>query len=229
MSINPIDKTDNGAYVAMSPTSEPFMIGRYTDTNGGGNNFFGTIDEPRVWDKAMTQEEIISAMSQECKAGSTGQTLQCNNDVVGVWNFDDGVGSLAADGSRNRNNGRLNNVNVWATNGCQFGGCLNLDGSATDYVEIPDNSSLDVSNEATVMLWANIENIDTLNDGDDVLIDKQTSDPFGPFGILLHNPPGLPDVLNIEGRFVLETGAPTIYLRPNFQPPINQWLSLHHF
>ncbi|KKU25531.1 MAG: hypothetical protein UX39_C0026G0003 [Candidatus Magasanikbacteria bacterium GW2011_GWA2_46_17] len=127
-----------GVYVAMSETAASFQIGRYTDSANNGENFSGSIDEPRIWNKALTQEEIVSAMNQSCLAGSAGKAvISCINDVAGLWNFDEGNGTLAADGSRNRNNGTLMSGPVWNMTGCQFGNCLNFDG-ANDYVKLPD-------------------------------------------------------------------------------------------
>ena len=51
---------DNGYYT---------MIGVYGDVVAGGlqGYFDGQIDEVRLWNKALTQEEIISQMNQSCQ------------------------------------------------------------------------------------------------------------------------------------------------------------------
>ena len=54
-----------------------------------------------------------------------------------------------------------------------------------DYVRIPDSASMDVTEEVTVEVWARIEDVPLSGSGDAVIIDKMTSDPIGPFGILI--------------------------------------------
>ncbi|TAN57910.1 DUF4215 domain-containing protein [Patescibacteria group bacterium] len=79
-----------GSYVAMESTTANFQIGRYTDSLNNGENLFGSIDEPRIWDKALTQEEIISAMSQACLAGGVGVAICGNSIIEGAEQCDDG-------------------------------------------------------------------------------------------------------------------------------------------
>jgi hypothetical protein len=73
--------------------------------------------------------------------------------LVGHWKLDESSGTIAYDSSRNENNGTLHGP-TWRPNDGQIGGALEFDG-INDYVEVPDNSSFDITNEITVTAWIN--------------------------------------------------------------------------
>ncbi|KAL4421057.1 hypothetical protein ABPG77_001352 [Micractinium sp. CCAP 211/92] len=64
----------------------------------GAQDFFGTIDELRVWRKARTQEQIQQGMAGNLfRKGATGQPAgpgvdPRDPDLVAYWNFDEGKG-----------------------------------------------------------------------------------------------------------------------------------------
>ena len=62
---------------------------------------------------------------------------------VGLWHFDEGIGSTAADATLNNNHGTLS--------GGKFGNALYFDG-VDDYIEVPDDPSLE-SPSITVEAW----------------------------------------------------------------------------
>ncbi len=70
-------------------------------------------------------------------------------DVAGLWLFEEGTGTVAADSSGNGNNGKLNGDPKWITG--KFGKALELNGD--DFVSIPDSNSLDMTTQITIMLW----------------------------------------------------------------------------
>ena len=72
--------------------------------------------------------------------------------LVGWWWFNEGGGTVAADSSSYKNNGTLMNGATWGTG--KFGKAVQLDG-VDDYVQVPHNATLCVSNEVTVMAWIN--------------------------------------------------------------------------
>jgi 5-hydroxyisourate hydrolase-like protein (transthyretin family) len=71
-----------------------------------------------------------------------------DGSLVGLWHFDEGIGSIASDLSGNGNDGTLS--------GGKFGNALNFDGN--DYVEILDSSSLE-PNAITVEAWVKSSSI----------------------------------------------------------------------
>jgi hypothetical protein len=70
--------------------------------------------------------------------------------IVGAWLFDEGSGTTAKDSSENKNDGTLMSGPKWV-NG-KFGKALEFDGKAT-YVEVPENKTLDLTDEVTMMCW----------------------------------------------------------------------------
>ena len=102
----------------------PFWIG-----SANGNSFFnGSIDNVRVWNTALTQQEIQEYMS--CPPTGTEAGL------VGYWNFEEGSGTTAYDQTLNGNNGTINGAtystnvpsqscNLTNTNGCDSTAVLN--------------------------------------------------------------------------------------------------------
>ena len=137
--------------------------------------------------------------------------------IMGMWLFNDGKGDTAKDSSPKGNDGKLMNGPEWVKG--KSGQALSFDGKA-NYVEVSDSSSLDVSTEVSISLWAYINNFGT-SSGDDVIIDKMCSDPIGAFEILLFS------ANELEGRFTLATGT-TIRLGQGLglTPPDKSW---HHY
>ena len=135
--------------------------------------------------------------------------------IIGMWLFDEGKGDIAKDLSGNRNDGKLMNDPAWGKG--KIGSALTFDGK-TNYVEVSDSSSLDVSTEVSISLWVYILNFGT-SSGDDVIIDKMCSDPKGAFEILNFS------ANELEGRFTLTSGT-TIRLQSGLKPPDKSW---HHY
>ena len=76
-------------------SSMPMTIGQ-EGIPGGPGPFLGLIDEVRVWNRALSAEEIQSRMSIQLTGEEPG--------LVGYWNFDD---QTASDRSVYRNDGEL--------------------------------------------------------------------------------------------------------------------------
>jgi len=70
--------------------------------------------------------------------------------LIGWWWFDEGSGTIARDSSQYGNHGTLTNGPVWVPG--VFGSALKFDG-VDDYVLVPHNTSLTVSNEVAVAVW----------------------------------------------------------------------------
>jgi len=91
----------NGEYKNSAPTATNYNP--YTGTRMGGevccsgNDFPGLIDEVRVWNYALSEEEIQENMHNPLNGNEPG--------LVAYWNFDDGT---ANDVTPNAHNGTLN-------------------------------------------------------------------------------------------------------------------------
>ena len=79
--------------------------------------------------------------------------VQCNgsNHTAALWLFDENTGNIAYDSSPNGNNGTIYGA-TWVHG--KFNYALEFDGS-DDYVEVPDSSSLNLTEEVTIEAWVN--------------------------------------------------------------------------
>jgi len=122
--------------------------------------FNGTIDEVRIYNRALSEQEILEHYrnSKYYLASHFGPKTNCREDpgscidygLVGYWSFDEGAGTTAYDASGKGNNGTIYGAK-W-TNG-KFGQALSFDG-VDDYVEAPANSSFNsITNTLTICAW----------------------------------------------------------------------------
>jgi hypothetical protein len=77
-----------------------------------------------------------------------------NANLAAAWNFDEGSGSAIADSSGNGNNGAAIGGPTWVA-GLVGNGALSFDG-IDDFVEVPDDPSLDIEDTLTISTWVNI-------------------------------------------------------------------------
>ena len=78
-----------------------------------------------------------------------------NVPPVGVWLFEEGKGTVAKDSSESKNDGTIKGAVKWVKG--KFGSGLEFAGKATDYVEIPDSTSLGMTEQMSVVLWFKTE------------------------------------------------------------------------
>jgi hypothetical protein len=93
---------------------------------------------------------IIFLYSLILLLGLTDVTLA---DLVACWPLDEGSGETASDITGNGHDGVLENGVAWETTDVHVGtAALSFDGT-DDYVEVPDDDTLDLSNEFTIAAW----------------------------------------------------------------------------
>ncbi len=68
-------------------------------------NFPGLVDEIRIWNIALTQEQIQENMNYTLTGNETG--------LISYWRFDEGSGTTAFDLTSNNNNGILHGGVTW--------------------------------------------------------------------------------------------------------------------
>ena len=120
-----------------------------------GDPYLGQIDELRIWDKALTQDEIRNFMCQKLKGTENG--------LFGYWQFDDGSNSILTDKTSNYP-GTLTNMNldtIWTTSSVPIGDTSVYIYETTDWAS--KTVSLN-SSEGDVFTVQNIENV-VLGDG----------------------------------------------------------------
>ena len=83
---------------------------------------------------------------------ATASEAKINTDsMVAAWFFDEGKGKDVEDSSAHSNHGKIKGNPKWVAG--KFGRALELDGGT--YVEVADNSSLDIVDEITIVVMVN--------------------------------------------------------------------------
>ena len=104
------------------------------------NEFNGTIDEVKIFDYALTQEQV--------------SWLYNKGKPVGHWKFDEGEGSTAKDSSVNNNTGTLTNMTSadWVTG--KFNSGLDFD-STDDVVTVTQDADINLTSKTSyaISVW----------------------------------------------------------------------------
>ncbi len=129
-----------------------------------GEYFKGTLDDVRIYNYARTAKQIVSDMN-----GGHPSVGSPVGSPVGYWQFDEGYGDrtnnigsggsalygdLAGSGTTCPTAGACPS---WNNDG-KFQKALSYDGT-DDYVDIADNSSLDITDAVTVSAWVKKSNL----------------------------------------------------------------------
>ena len=98
----------------------------YISGRGANYNWNGSIDSVRIYNRALSADEVRYHYNR--------------GGPVGSWNFDEGSGLTAFDGTSNNNDGTLK------SSGLEFDG-------VNDYVDCGSDDSLDITDDITVSAW----------------------------------------------------------------------------
>ena len=107
--------------------------------------FNGLIDEVRIYNRALTASEVRYHYNR--------------GGPVSHWKFDEGEGQIVYDSTNNNNDGTLGATSASASDDPSWvagkhNSALEFDG-VNDYVSIPDDDSLDITDAITIGLWIN--------------------------------------------------------------------------
>ncbi|MDP8220546.1 MAG: LamG-like jellyroll fold domain-containing protein [Candidatus Stygibacter frigidus] len=80
-----------------------------TESNSSFSSFNGILDEVRIWNRALTEQEIQERMYRELVMTNPEDT----DDLVGYWDFNEGLGDIVYDQSQYGNNGSIVNAPQW--------------------------------------------------------------------------------------------------------------------
>ncbi len=123
--------------------SYPVMIGASPGIWTPARRFTGAIDEARIWNVSKTPAEIRDNMFRHLSAG-TG--------LIASYQMSDGSGTSITDNSGNGNTATLSGGS-WVASPIQLAGnALAFDG-VDDYVNVPHQSSQDISAAITLEAW----------------------------------------------------------------------------
>ena len=117
---------------------------------GDSTWFDGIIDEVRIYNKSLSAEEIKQRyLSTRARYYDDSLVLAMNfnnNSAIGENS------TYAVDISKYGNNGTIHGA-TWTTG--KFGSALYFDGT-NDYVEVPNSSSIDITDPITIEAWINV-------------------------------------------------------------------------
>src|SRR3989338_6572458 len=154
--------------------STPLLIG--DEVNSVPTNWNGSIDEVKIYNYALTPNEILTEFNRGSAAvfGSVsdnssyqinaenqkycvpGDTTSCAAPVA-EWSFDAGSGSTVVDSSGNSNTGTWNGTGSHWTSG-KFGKAGKFNGS-DDYVDLSNNISVKNQSLRTISGWIYINSL----------------------------------------------------------------------
>ncbi len=117
--------------------SNPMWIG---GNRPYGEHFHGLIDEVRVYNRALSENEIRRDM---------GMPIAPAAGLVAAYAFDAGSGATAADASTSHNTGEIRRA-TWAPG--RYGDALRFESDATA-VRIPASPSLNLTRAMTLSAW----------------------------------------------------------------------------
>jgi len=129
------------------------VLGRHT---GAVRYLNGKLDEVRIYNRALSAEEIKRLYRQTSPQMNASQANKLRQGLVGMWTFDgnDMSGNTAIDRSGNGNNGTLTNGPKKVIG--KIGQALNFDG-VDDYIFVNDpgdSSVLDFDTSSTITMSA---------------------------------------------------------------------------
>jgi len=154
-----------------------------------GNTAFsvqGEIDEVKIYNTALTQEEILIDMNQgsgvvmgALSTASDGSTASFSSDrsycppgdttascsPIAEWKMDYKTGTTVYDTSSNGYNGSLIDSPTWNSSAqCHTGSCLQFDNSCVDVYSTSFRDAFN-GDEGTVEVWTRVKNAGVWTDG----------------------------------------------------------------
>ncbi len=179
----------------VSSNSHTITIGAFPN-NEANTEFSGVIDETKIFNAALTTDQIKEDMNRGSSQvlgalgdNSTydknaanqeycvpGDTTSCAAPV-GRWDFEEGTSSTANDTSGTGNTGTITGA-TW-TQG-KNGSGLNFNGTTSNFVNINDSNSMDITTTWTLETW--VKRSGTTNGSNNDIIQRGTA-PSGAYAL----------------------------------------------
>src|SRR3989344_5797717 len=144
------DPYGNNGYVYLLGAA---YTNQWPSTNNSWYYFSGRLDEVRIYNRALSADEIkrLYNLTQPKIA-----TVPISNGLVGYWDFNFGKGgAIAFDQSGNNSDGRLTSMDPatdWVMSKPRLGTALDFDAS-NDYVDVGSGTLLDNLGPVTISAW----------------------------------------------------------------------------
>jgi len=144
-----VNGTAVGRYVSspvLTVNNEELVIG--ADPHGDLEQLYGALDDVIVWNRALTEEEIILLCTGE-KPVAPVEPSDLSDGLVAYWPFD----GNAKDASGNGNHGTVNGATLVAGRDGKANGAYHFDG-VDDTITVADSASLrNVTDAFSIAAW----------------------------------------------------------------------------
>ncbi len=131
----------DGANLGAEDTTAPYSISWDTTTASNGTHTLTAVARDAAGN-TNTSTAFSVAVANSAPPPSAG--------LVGAWAFNEGSGAAVTDASGNGNAGTI--TGATRTTSGKYGGALSFDGTS-NYVAVPDASSLDLAGTMTLEAW----------------------------------------------------------------------------
>lgn len=157
---NPVNLYRDGSLVASSANVTDtlvawtgFWIARYS----GGVYFNGTIDDARVYNRALSAQEVQQLYATGVANIAHSNTVTLSSGLVGYWTFDgpntNWKTDTVVDSSGQGNTGQMVSMSTSTSpTAGKIGQALKFNGTNSS-INVPNSSSLQLSNAITVSAW----------------------------------------------------------------------------
>jgi hypothetical protein len=167
--VDGVEKASRAWTGAAGPTSttQEIRFGHYP----GGSYLSGTVDELRIYKRALTGAEVLQLYDDSRPRADAGP--------IAHLKLDEGTGTTTADASGNGNNGTLINGAAWAAGATGQG--VAVDG-VDDYVSVPHTAALNAF-PLTVTAWFKT----STTSGVGGLVNKYAAGSFNGYQLYFYN------------------------------------------
>ncbi len=150
--------------------NDSVAIGR--DAGASSSYFNGSIDDVRVYNRALSATEISKMYS----SGQVTRKQTSSSGLVGYWSMDDNAGNKVTDSSGNNNVGTITGA-TWTTG--KKGKALSFNGSDS-VIDVGNPSNLVITGDVTVSAWINPNSLDPYYEKNIIVSGRrtETSQPY---------------------------------------------------
>ena len=139
----------------VTPLQSFAIGGSWVETGSTAHN--GKIDDIAIYNRALTAQEIQNLYTGTTPEPCAALPSNLQQGLVGYWPF---CGN-ANDESGNGNDGTVNGATLTEDRFGNDNAAYFFDGN--DWIVVPDNNSLDITQELTLSAWINLSSINSFN------------------------------------------------------------------